>query len=428
MRFPFLPEYLSSGSEDDATDDFLMTYAVSGGSVRFSGADKSPTGPAIPPTAILLNGDIHKPDPLSTITPYEQELAIWRRDNRDTDGGDNGRYTTDQRQTPKALHSPQKLGFDAWCRTGGQDKGTDLTTEVCGDTSLVEVLHSSVTDETGAISASSTSIDQFHACRFDFLIRSLLDVEEGEYETAFSDPLLEGIVLHELAARLYERFTEATDRDGEHIENGTYADHVDAVIRDGMPAARRRFPLPFAILFDEMSERFQLQLQKLVEKDIKSGPWGRTVAVEKTLKRLFDRSGTVLNGRIDRISEYGAGVAIVDYKRSNPPRGTDLIPVSEAASYQMPIYALLLEYTDESVDGAFYYDFKEARFVPILARSDNKAAFDSDSFADFTTEAMNKIDEFASGIRHGNYRTPDAASGCEGCPVRGICRKRFVTE
>ena len=386
--YSHLPSHARVGTDRrDVTDLFLGAYADSGTHVSFSASDVSHSGVQLLPSFLQRSPGAGKIDSGESRDVFDSEHEYWR----------NG-------SVPSRFYSSQIDGFSTYLSR--YRSGDDFTRALCDDTELASMLRARKIDDNGHISISSTALDSWIGCPFAYLTTNLLGVRELYYAVVSVDPMREGGLLHELAERLFDP------------ESTGGVSKIDPLLDEIVHNEAKRFPQPNSLLFDERLSAIRSMLEGLLASDLAKF---ETVATERSYEiRVGDIS---LNGRVDRVARIDAGLKIVDYKRGwVPARGT-LEPYSEASSYQIPIYALLVGSAIGDVVAGSYFSFRKNKETVVFGSG---GWFDSNAFNEFLETAKNKIGEMATSLKNGDYRVRKKAGGCDRCTVRSICRKRYV--
>ena len=386
--YSHLPSHARGGTDRrDVTDLFLRAYADSGTHVSFSASDVTQSGAQLLPSFLQRNTDAGKIDSAESRDGFDSEHEYWRTGS-----------------VPSRFYASQIDGFSTYLSR--YRSGDDYTRALCNDTDLASTLRASKTNDAGEISISSTALDSWIGCPFAYLTTNLLGVRDVAYAVVSVDPMREGGLLHELAEHLFDP------------ESTAGASRIDPLLDEIVRDEARRFPQPNPLLLDERLSAIRSMLEGLLASDLARF---ETVATERSYEiRVGDIS---LNGRVDRVDRIDAGLKIVDYKRGRVPTRGSLVPYSEASSFQIPIYALLVGSEIGDVVAGSYFSFKKKKETVVFGSS---GWFDNDAFDEFLETAKLKIGEMAESLRNGDYRVRKKAGGCDRCTVRSICRKRYV--
>ena len=436
-RYPHLPLHIQGRDEADSRDVselFLRAYAVSGDVVEFSSSDLSPRGALIAPPYLEAGGRTVGENPRSANAKdhFAVEHDYWN-------GG----------EFPKSLYP---LQYESLMRTPTLEGRIDLTSSVFDDSELRSIL-ADRGKANGLLRITATGLDSWSKCPFEFLVSRLLGIEQVAYSVESVDPMNEGRLLHQIAAALFgsagAAASEATARaaDPTAVVDLAAATRVageaegasapGAAVATGIAARKaaidrhltdiakseRRFAQPNSLITGERIAELRRMLVRFVEWDAEQ-PRSRTIAVEQTYETQI--GAVVLHGRIDRMMARREGLAIIDYKRGNTPARSALHPFDSADSYQIPLYILLAESTGESVGAVSYYSFRHRKEAPVFHAASNTSWFTRPEIDQFVTAAKSKVEEMAAGVETGDYRAPRESGGCVRCPVRSICRRRFV--
>lgn len=403
-RYPHLPLHLQGRDETDSRDVselFLQAYAVSGDAVEFSSSDLSPRGALIAPPYLDSGRTVRSAD---SKDHFAVEHEYWS-------GG----------EFPKTLYP---LQYESLRRTPILEGQIDLTSSVCDDSELRSILAGRAKAD-GLFRITPTGLDSWSKCPFEFLVSRLLGIEQIAYSVESVDPMNEGRLLHQIAASLFGSSDAPTASEPGAADATGIAARKAAIDRHLTDIAKsdRRFAQPNSLIVGERIAELRRMLVRFVEWDAEQPP-SRTIAVEQTYETRI--GAAVLHGRVDRTMARREGLAIIDYKRGNTPARSALHPFELADSYQIPLYILLAESAGESVGAVSYYSFRHRKEAPVFHASSNTSWFTRPEIDQFVTEAKSRVEEMAAGVEAGDYRAPRGSGGCVRCPVRSICRRRFV--
>jgi RecB family exonuclease len=130
----------------------------------------------------------------------------------------------------------------------------------------------------------------------------------------------------------------------------------------------------------------------------------------------------VLRGVIDRVSEWGGGLLVTDYKKKGTPTQAQIFG-ERPVSFQMPFYAALLRDAGQPVASAAYYSIEEARYVWVTGG--RRPMADGPAMEAALGRLELAVAEMASRLRAGDFTAPRT---CASCGERGLCRARFLGE
>ncbi len=424
--FPFLREddrRRLGLTERAFSDDFLALYAQSGGEVRLSYSREDFLGPQLAPGLFVSQGgvkDYEGTERLSLRDGFVRERAAW------TAGG----------EAEGPLFPSQKRGIDHVAATAWVRRASDLTRSAVGDPALVKQLLGQLSDSEERILLSPTSLESFLACPFAFLFERLLRVPRPGEEAAFEDPLIVGTLMHQTLKALFERIGE---RDGSllagrEVEQLAWLDEAIEEVFTRWEGEGRLFLVP---IWRDLRGKIREALASLLALERERFPGFDVGELEEGFTSDGPIEGVLLEGKIDRVSYRDGEALVVDYKKHRHPtlreiRGQD---GERPASFQIPFYIHLLERRGTPVGWAGYYDIDEGRYSPVLdahsgqgdaGGSRRQVPLDRDEMTELRGVLDASVTEMAARLRAGAFQTPDTQMGCEACPLRSICRKRYA--
>jgi len=176
-----------------------------------------------------------------------------------------------------------------------------------------------------------------------------------------------------------------------------------------------------------------------------------TSAVVKKLKRLiqtekkfegftaeyvekpfwFIRDNLYINGKIDRVSQNGEEIVVLDYKTSTSGYSRGKSAVDEDGSleyFQIPMYIKLFEEnTGEKVTGAYYFGINQNKLLPIVEDVITEKKVPTRDGYQPTLDAFDeKIARFAGAVPSLDFTIKDTKfATCSKCDYRTICRQTY---
>lgn len=402
-------------SDEDATDAYLKVYLISGESVIASCSDAGYRGPGLAPGLFVESGLEERPEGAPDYTPpFNPE----REDQEFFSGREAG--------IPFATEWQQK-GFRRFLETGALRRRNDLLDTPLNHAGLKRSLRERFLNRDEKLGISATDLDAFIACPFAFLFVRILGIQEEEYLPILRDYLKEGILLHSILEQFIAglpggRFLSA------RLEE--YGASILSIAGKLLSDEERR-PLPIAPAWRASAEELLRFARRFPAAEAKLFDGYAPMESEDDLNGSI--AGVPVAGRIDRISRGPAGeILIVDYKRNFKLTRGDLDPDrGSPASLQLPFYRLLLEdqgrlsATDPLTTA--YYSAAEARYRVLSDDVDpgkSKPMLNEEQFRALVSLTAQEIKSMAERLNRGDFRTNPEE--CAGCPLRALCRSRYI--
>jgi RecB family exonuclease len=157
-----------------------------------------------------------------------------------------------------------------------------------------------------------------------------------------------------------------------------------------------------------------------LDRDMEELPGARVLATERFLRASRPRAGIALRGVIDRVSEWGGGLLVTDYKKKGTPSAAQIFG-GQPTSFQMPFYLALLREAGLPVQAAAYYSIEQARYVWVLGG--RRPMADGPALEAALAGLERAVAEMAGRLRAGDFTV---ARDCPACAQRGVCRARFA--
>lgn len=444
--------------DNDLSTAFMELYVQSGRNVTLSYARETTAGTQLASGFFVRNQMVEAADSRRrTADPYDAETAFWA-------SGSPVLF-------PRRLYPVQREGLDYQSATGLSSRGTDFMREVVADDPLRNRLTESQlsTQRPGCLRLSAAHLEQFRQCPFAYGVAYALGVDEEPFELDYYGASAFGNMYHRVLEELYTAIREET---GEFRPEAAdrYRSLLDTLIDR---VTDRRFepsrlspdgevPVPTGRpLFRPLSDVFRSAAQRLlpllIDADTRFAPGHRLESAEDWYSTVLEEAGVELFGRIDRITRNpdGGGYTLVDYKKNRTPGAGDferLLAGAETRSedeaeasgepardgeegrigsgvLQIPVYAILAAAKGRELDRAAYYSIEGGRYLPVFDRTGGAGMVDLDAMGEIVRYVRGVVGDTAERIRAGDYRVAGAEraeSGCEGCPMRSVCRARYV--
>lgn len=466
-ELPFLREDqkdLLGVADCDASGAFALAYTLSGRPASFSFAVESFTGWSVPHPFFAVDGREAGVAPegyevLRETCPLRAEAAAWK-------GGAS---------LPSRLLGTQT---GAWESSAGAiiNRPTRYADALASAAARAD-LDVEVRRKDGAIKLTATTLKEYLACPFAWLLARGLQLEDEPVGVGFFDARLAGDMAH----RALQRLLAAMATQGEIAER-----HRDAYIEAARDAVRDVLPEyesdegPFLVpMFEAYAPLLEDRLLRLVEA-LLAEPGALAGDLELKLEARYPGIDAVLEGRLDRVAvlpdgkgradagttagaEEGDGPprAIVDYKKRHMPKKKDLLssarpdeaaagrkdrdgedgdpgdgargqaegsPEGELGDYQMASYLALCAANGRRIERASFWSIEDAREEIVVGEGGFVGAGDCGPELAALEGALARV---ASGLGSGDFRPAAAesdAAACDGCAWKGVCRERYATE
>ncbi len=452
-RYPFLREdqkQLCDVNDPDFTDAFLDLYTLSGKNLSFSCSRETSEGRRLVPGYFMARSAVTE-EPENILSDEQGARSAVNEEGprtvKDRFVWEQSRWSDPSRDTGDAfgfrgavLHPVQKQGFFSITASGSAQKSVDFTRRPIADPSLRKALKNRLQGDDGLLHLGHTDIASYQSCGFAFLLSGPLGIEEDHYETRYSDPLLIGTFLHAVLDAFFSIVQERNES-----FDPLRLDEYEKLMAECVDKTAARWEKSGAPFFPPVWESFLEKSHRLcagflhTEAEVFSG--FSTAGLEYTASLRLPEKGVLLKGRIDRLASKQTAdcshpLSVIDYKKSVPFRkkdylGTETLP----ASYQLPFYTYLLEAAGAEVASCSFYDITKGRYIHLYGDDDNKL-FSSvggrkpwlgrEGMEKLVTVMLAQLEHLKNGIDSGDYSTPEEE--CSSCPLRTICRERYILD
>ena len=481
-ELPFLREDQKEAlglSDSDASADFALAYSLSGRRTSFSFAVESFAGWAVPHSFFSIDGKEAGAPPegyaaLRETCPLRSEAAAWKGE-----AGLPGRLLA--RQTGAWASSAEALMH----RPSRYDDG-EASSEALAS------LRPVIRREDGAVKLSATTLREYLACPFAWLLSRGLRLDDEPVGVGFFDARLAGDMAHRALQRLLGAMAALGEIAERHRDE--YMEAAKAAVQEVLPeyaVDEGPFLVP---MFKSYAPLLEDRLRRLVEA-LLAEPGALAGDLEVELRAPYPAIGAVLEGRLDRVaclppeetaaaagaSAEGPARAIIDYKKRHTPDKKDLLssarpkktakgkrgkdddegdgevpetaagtaadaavgaagtagaaaaagaaaPAGELGDYQMASYLALCAANRMRIERASFWSIEEAHEQIVVGEKGYVAASDCGPEIAALEAAMGRV---AKGLGDGDFRPAAAetdAAACEGCAWKGVCRERYATE
>jgi len=460
-ELPFLREDQKEAlglSDSDASADFALAYSLSAGRTSFSFAVESFAGWAVPHSFFSIDGKEAGSPPegyaaLRETCALRAEAAAWKG----------------EAELPGRLLARQAAAWassaEALLRRPSRYDGGEASAEA------LEALAPVIRRADGAVKLSATTLREYLACPFAWLLSRGLRLDDEPVGVGFFDARLAGDMAHRALQRLLGAMAGLGEIEERHRDG--YMKAAKAAVQEVLPeyaVDEGPFLVP---MFKSYAPLLEDRLGRLVEA-LLAEPGARAGDLELELKAPYPKIGAVLEGRLDRVAYLppersgaaeagvdGPARAIIDYKKRHTPDKKDLLSsarpkakakgkrgkdddgdeegevpeavaapgaAGELGDYQMASYLALCAANDIRVERASFWSIEEAYEQVVVGEKGYVPASDCGPEIAALEAAMERV---AKGLRAGDFRPAASetdAAACEGCAWKGVCRERYATE
>ena len=411
LRSPFgflredYKERLGLGDED-LSEAFLSLYGLSGEEVRFSSSAETRSGVGLPPAYFVSAGRaVPAEDGEGEADAVHRERRYWALE----EGGD------------RPLFRYELEGFRRFRETALKPKASDFTRAPAPKRTALRLYERLKAED--KLSLSSTALETYIACPFDFFSSRALGLAEAAFEVEFEDLRFAGDLHHAAFGLLFKRIRDEGSRFlKQRLEE--YRSWVQGIVGEvfGNLGGSGVFPLPpvQAALEAAVAEGLLAFLGEEAERYDGYEVTGVEVSLEK------DYSDKVrLRGRLDRISRNpeSGGYLLVDYKSGTLATKKQIqgLAKDEKRSFQLPFYVLLAGLAELPAEEAVYYSVKKGGYTVVLGGEG--AFFAKEDWVPIDEALRGAIAAAASGLELGDYRAK--TDTCRFCGFRRICRTKY---
>ena len=391
------------GLELDFTEPFINLYNLSGNNVVFSYSTNSFSGPALPPSLFVIQKAIlemkNTSDKLTD--EYIYELGYWSGKN----------------PLPERIFPVMKDGIDFAFKSAFKSKKVDYTKKTITKTEIQSSVLERLLGENRFLSVSPSSLDQFSDCPYFFLLKRGFGVGEDEYKELYINHPVFGQVIHEC----FDRFFKQVDGEFSKSLLVEYKAEMNLIIDKVFNRYQIKGDAFIPPVWNYCREFTRDRLIKFIDIEADQFNGFRLTSAEKEYFYKFDDT-IELKGKIDRVSFKGDKTAIIDYKKNNHIKKSDIYS-DTPVSFQIPFYIYLVEKSGLKVSSASYYNVTKIKYDHVY-NPDAKKPWLSEDEINILIDMMEKsIKGMYDRITKGDFSVdPD---GCNSCSFRRICRTKF---
>jgi RecB family exonuclease len=411
-RYPFLKlheeQYLGD-VQKDLSAAHLQLYSHSGEKVSFSYSRRDYRRSNLPPPLFLRNSiAAETPKQSDYPDPYDLERNAWIEGNT------------------FPLQPTQKYGYLSAAAGALAAKRIDITSHQLLDKRLIHSLQNRLRNEEGLLRISSTELERFSLCPFQFLFEHLLHVGSEEYEPMMIDPRDFGILMHRVLQAFFHQLVESDARGKLFPDRREeYRERIRNIVSKACIDFRNKNLALLEPIWDEMRLRAEELALTFLDVDFAVMSEEQTQGCEIQLQVLLPDIDSLLVGKIDRINNNPTGHTVVDYKKKHVPNKADIFS-DEPESMQMPFYIYLMNENNLPVSRAAFYSFENGRYHFVLGGPRTNMA-DADSIDRSIELIKRRIFRMRDRILSGDFRIENSSRvECSRCRLPEICRHQYL--
>jgi len=348
-ELPFLREDQKEAlglSDSDASADFALAYSLSANRTSFSFAVESFTGWSVPHPFFSVEGKEAGNPPegyaaLRETCALRAEAAAWK--------GEAGLPVRLLERQTSAWSSSAGALMNRPSRYDDREASGEVLAELC----------SVIRRKDGAVRLSATTLREYLACPFAWLLARGLKLDNEPVGVGFFDARLAGDMAHRALQRLLGAMAALGEIEERHRDE--YMEAATAAVQEVLPEYAVNEGPFLAPMFRSYAPLLEDRLRRLVEA-LLTEPGARAGDLELALETPYPAIGAVLEGRLDRLAylppgkagaaageapddggaedrgaetgdaeDEGPARAIIDYKKRHTPRQKDLLSSTRPA-------------------------------------------------------------------------------------------------
>jgi RecB family exonuclease len=393
-----------TGLDIDFTEPFINLYNLGGINTVFSYSTDSFNGPALPPSLFVLEKSVSSVgNTLDNLKDeYLSELGYWA-----------GKIPF-----PKRIFPSMKRSFDFALLSAFSPKKIDYTNELISIPELKQDILKILIDDEGFLALSPSSLDQFTFCPYSFLFKRGFKVDDNNYKEIYLDHSIFGQVIHEC----FDQFFKYVDGEFSKSLLEEYKTEISQIIDKVFNRYLAKGDAFIPPVWNYCREFTRSKLVEFINVEANQFPGYRLASTEKKYSSKIIETKIEMSGRIDRVSFKGDKTAIVDYKKNNNWKQSEINSLMPA-TFQIPFYIYLVEKSGLKVSSASYYNVTKAKYDHVYNPDAKKSWCSVDDMAGLIIRLEESVDLMNKRIRDGNFSIhPD---GCDSCTFRRICRTKY---
>lgn len=390
------------GLDSDFTEPFIHLYNLAG--TIFSYSTDSFNGPALPPSLFVMEKAVSEMGSIMSKMndEYLQELDYW----------------AGEKPFPNRIFPLMKKSFDFAVLSAFSPKTTDYAKDLVTSPELKERILKKLLDNDEFLVMSPSSLDQFVSCPYHFLFNRGLKVDEDNYKETYIDHSVFGQVIHEC----FDRFFKYVDGEFKKSLSGEYKTEISLIVDKVFNRYLAKGEAFIPPVWNYCREFTRKKLVDFIDIEADQFPGFRLASTEKKYSHKIIESKIEMTGRIDRVSFKGDKTAVIDYKKNNHWKKTD-INSNKPGTFQIPFYIYLVEKSGLKVSSASYYNVTKVKYDHVYNPAAKKSWCSEDDIAGLIIRLEESADLMNNRVRDCNFSVhPD---GCDSCTYRRICRTKY---
>lgn len=411
--FPETLHDVLAKQKQDLSAIILSVFSVSGTNVSVSYSREAfDLSSSLAPSSVIEQGSIQTFNERDFNTlrhkdPLYAEEQLWHDDVGGFDGNLRAFWL-------------QKRWFDSAERTVFTEPSDDFAIRKAPED---VVRHFSSSDNLFHI--SPTSLDMYSTCPAKWSYRYLFNVDGGDtYRLLPLDPLKIGNLIHDIYQQFFKRAAALGPFRKELAD--TYADVMNEIFERVFNRYRVSSDSPANAAYEYLYHQYVRQIPAIIEKELNQYPNNIVIGLEFPFRQPYADQGYLLEGRIDKIlglsESESKEIVVIDYKKSYTLRRSqyDVESSGEGRSYQLPMYAKVMEAQGYSAVEAAYYNAQEAKFVCIWKRTEDQRK------TELLKDLDSKLKAMTEGLKSSDFIASPSKNHCRNCPYRQLCRRRYA--
>ncbi|MBK5200724.1 MAG: PD-(D/E)XK nuclease family protein [Spirochaetaceae bacterium] len=293
-------------------------------------------------------------------------------------------------------------------------------------------------NDDGEYELSSTSIDSFERCPYQWALKYIMKIREDSFDNIPLDHLEVGNFLHKVMELFFLKVQKEDKRFfSSFLEKYEY--NLEKIFYQELNNYRESDKSPSAYSLIYIEDNFKPKVMGILEQEIKMFDSYSYNSFEKDFNLhnkvlYYNDDGSIskeikyhLRGKVDKIVELPeAGYAIVDYKKGSATiNNKSFIKGSEdhdLKSYQFPCYRQLMKGENMEALMAAYYGFNDGKYEVVW---ENDGSVDLELVDELFQMVL---EDMLAKIEEGDFIATPSKDHCGMCNYRQVCRKRYSTK
>lgn len=408
--------------EQDLTSAILMDYISSEYKPYISFSNENYSGSQLPPSFFIEHN-------LVSNIPFDLPQS--------SDSYNDEQLFFAQKKDSFIAQSLQSSGFKNASATVLTSILNDMANKkITGDER--QIILSFLKRDNGEYKLSSTSIDTFLRCPYQWALKYIMGINEDAYDSVALDHREVGNFLHKVMEVFFKKvkkedkrfFSSFMEKYEENLEEIFYKELDNYKNSDKSPSN-------YSLIYIE--DYYKQKVMDILYQEFKVFDSCAYFGFETNFETHdsvigYNEDGLIvkeikykLKGKVDKIIALsGEGYAIVDYKKGsatiNKRAFSKGLSEESLKSYQFPCYRKLLKSKKMDAKLAAYYGFNDGKYEIVWDESDEIDLEIVDRL--FQTVLENMLFQ----IEEGDFRATPSKDNCGMCNYRQVCRKRYSTK